>query len=72
MTLEIQYRIKNNPNYQRFLRQNSQWYKYLNRNPAYFKNFESQVKEAYSLRLSDRISSTITLEILENVMSSLK
>ncbi len=65
MTLEIQYRIKNNPNYQRFLRQNSQWYKYLNRNPAYFKNFESQVKEAYSLRLSDRISSTIkTLEIL--------
>ena len=73
MTLEIQYRIKNNPNYQRFLRQNSQWYKYRNRNPAYFKNFESQVKEAYSLRLSDRISSTIkTLEILENVMSSLK
>ncbi len=73
MTLEIQYKIKNNPNYQRFLRQNSQWYKYLNRNPANFKSFEAQVKEAYSLRLSDRISSTIkTLEILENVMSSLK
>lgn len=73
MTLETQYKIRNNPNYQRFLRQNSQWYKYLNRNPASFKAFENTVKEAYSLRLSDRISSAMrTIELLENVFSSLK
>lgn len=73
MTLETQYKIKSNPNYVKYLRQNSQWYKYLNRNPSYFKNFENTVKEAYSLRLTDRISSAMkTLELLENVMSSLK
>jgi hypothetical protein len=73
MTLDIQYKIKSNPNYLRFLRENSQWYKYLNRDRKYFKDFEEAMKETYSLRLSDRISSTIkTLELLENVISSLK
>ena len=36
MDLYLQYKIKSNPNYIRFLRENSNWYKYLNRNPIYF------------------------------------
>jgi hypothetical protein len=73
MSLEIQYRLKNDANYLNYLHQNSQWYKYLNRNPNYFKQFEEEAKENMSLRLSDKISSTLkTIELLENVVSSLK
>lgn len=73
MSLEIQYRLKNDQNYLRYLRQNSQWYKYLNRNQVYFKQFENEAREKMSLRLSDRISSALsTIELIENVVSSLK
>ena len=30
MTLELQFKIKNNPYYARYLRENSNWYKILN------------------------------------------
>lgn len=37
MTLDIQYNIRNNPNYLKYIRENSHWYKILNRNPEMFK-----------------------------------
>ena len=39
MTLDIQFKIKNNANYLRYLRENSFWYKELNRNPENYKKF---------------------------------
>ena len=36
MSLEIQFRLKNNPNYLKYLHFHSAWYKELNRNPAIF------------------------------------
>ena len=36
MNLDIQFKIKNNPNYQRYIRENSYWYKILNRTPEAF------------------------------------
>ena len=73
MTLDIQFKIKNNPNYLRYIRENSLWYKELNRNPENFKIFEEEVKEKYKLRPSDRLEKAIqTLELLQNVMSSFK
>lgn len=73
MTLEVQYKIKNNPAYLTYLRQNSQWYKYLNRSPLYFKAFEEEAKSKMSLRFSDKLSNTLkTIEILGNVVSSFK
>jgi len=73
MTLELQYKLKNNPNYLMYLRRNSAWYKYLNRNPNNFRMFEEEAKERLSLRFTDKLSNTLkTIEILENVFSSLK
>lgn len=73
MTLDIQFKIKNNPNYLRYIRENSLWYKELNRNPENFKIFEEEVKEKYKLRPSDRLEKAIqTLELLQNVMSTFK
>ena len=73
MSLDIQFKIKSNPNYIRYLRENSYWYKNLNRNPDSFIIFEQEVKERYGLRSVDKISKALqTFEILSNVISTLK
>lgn len=73
MTLEIQFKIKNNPYYTKYIRENSYWYKTLNRNPFLFKTFEEEVKTNYHLRPTDRISKALdTIELLQNVVSTLK
>ena len=73
MTLDIQFKIKNNANYLRYLRENSFWYKEQNRNPESFRIFEEEVKEKYRLRPTDRLEKALqTFEILQNVMSSFK
>ena len=72
MTLDLQYKIKENEYYLRHLRQNSHWYKLINRNPANFKAFEEEVKTVYKLTKADRISKTLdTIEMLEKVLSTL-
>ena len=55
MHIDIQYRIANNHNYKRFLEENSYWYKYLNRNRLYFKDFDNSMKKQYKLTTEDRI-----------------
>ncbi len=73
MTLELQFKIKNNPNYIRYLRENSYWYKILNRNPLMFNKFVEEVNKEYHLRTSDKISKALsTLEMLTSVVSNLK
>lgn len=62
MTLDTQFKINSNPNYQRFIRENPIWYKILNRDPLEFKNFVSEVKDKYELKVSDRIN-----KILDNI-----
>lgn len=73
MSLELQFKIKNNPNYLRYLRTHSYWYKELNRNPASFTLFEEKVKEEYRLRPTDRISKALEMfEMAQAIISSLK
>lgn len=73
MTLELQYKIKNNPHYKRFLKENSYWYKFLNRDPKSFAKFEEEVKTAYKLRPSDRISQALeAFDMVGTLLSSLK
>lgn len=73
MTLETQFKIKSNTNYVRYLRENSYWYKILNRNPAAFKQFEEEVKTKLGLRPSDRIEKAMELfSLFQNMISSLK
>ena len=55
MNLNLQYRIKSNPNYIRFLREKSLWYKYLNRSPNYFAQFENEMKVKYKLTSKDKL-----------------
>ena len=55
MNIEIQYKIKNNPNNIRYLREKSYWYKYLNRSKTYLKSFEDEMKTTYKITPEDRM-----------------
>jgi len=73
MNLDTQFKLKNNPLYIKYLRENSYWYKILNREPNSFKRFEEEVKINYKLRPEDRINQAIEyIEMLETIMSTLK
>ena len=73
MNLDTQFKIKNNPLYIKYLRENSYWYKVLNRDPNSFKFFEAEVKVNYKLKPADRISQALEyIEMIETIMSTLK
>ena len=73
MTLELQLKIKNNPNYLRYLRDHSYWYKILNRDPSQFKKFEEEVRAMYKLRVEDRIEKVMnTMDMISAIMSTWK
>ena len=56
MSLELQYRINSDPRLKQFLRENSYWYKYLNRSNTYLKPFISDMKVKYKLKTTDKIN----------------
>ncbi len=73
MTIDLQFKIKNNPYYQQYLKEHSYWYKMLNRDPSSFQTFVEEVKDAYQLRPSDRFTKMLeTFEIMQSLMSNLK
>lgn len=64
MTLDVQFKINSNINYQRFIRENPIWYKILNRDPLEFDNFVQNMKDKYGLNVSDRLN-----RMLDNISS---
>ncbi len=73
MTLETIIRLKRNPDYLRYIRENSYWYKMLNRNPNLFSQFEEEVKQTYGLRKIDKINKTLDMiEMVEKIITTMK
>lgn len=73
MTLDVQFKLKSNPIYIKYLHENSYWYKILNREPNKFNDFVEEVKVNYKLRPSDKINKALsTFEMISNVISALK
>ena len=55
MNVATQIKIRNNPYLYHYLRDNSKWYKDLNRNPESIKQMEIEMKNVYKLNLTDKI-----------------
>ena len=55
MRIDLQFKLKENPNYIKYLRENSRWYKILLRDPSQFNNFIEEVKTNYHLRPIDKV-----------------
>lgn len=56
MTLDLQLKINSDEKLKSFLRENSYWYKYLNRNPNIFPEFVEDMKKTYKLTPGDRMN----------------
>ena len=56
MTVETLIKIRNNPYYYRYLRDNSSWYKALNRDINNLKLMEEEMKKYYKLNFSDKLN----------------
>ena len=73
MTLELQFKLKSNPLFIKYLHENSYWYKILNRDPEMFNTFVEEVKKNYKLRPTDRINEALnTFEMITTIFSTLK
>ena len=73
MTYNLQNRINSDINLKRFLRENSYWYKILNRNENAFLEFVDGMKVKYKLTTSDKINRTIdNIGMLQSFLEVLK
>lgn len=72
MNYNIQFRIKSNPLYQRYIRENSYWYKILNRSPERFNDFVEEIKIRYKLRPGDKLNNVLDkIRLIQRFMSML-
>lgn len=72
MPLEIQFKLRENPLYIKYLRENNIWYKRLIRNPNLFDKFIDEMKIKYKLRPSDKIEKIVdALDIVSNLFNSM-
>lgn len=73
MQLITQYALKNDERMHKFLHENSEWYKYLNRSAANYQKFTSAMKKKYKLNPTDKISSTLdNIDLLSTVIQTIK
>ena len=56
MNLETQFKLKNNSLLQKYIRENSYWYKILNRNPELIVKMNEEMKQKYKLTTTDKIN----------------
>jgi len=59
MQLETQFKFSRNPQLKYFIRENSYWYKYLNRDSNRFDEFVEEMKITYKLTTTDKINNTL-------------
>ncbi len=55
MDVATQIKIRSNPYLYQYLRDNSSWYKALNRDPNSIREMEAEMKNVYKLNLTDKI-----------------
>lgn len=73
MTYNLQNKINSDINLKRFLRENSYWYKILNRNENAFNDFINEMKVKYKLTTTDKINRTIDgIGMLQSFLEVLK
>ena len=73
MTYNLQNRINSDINLKKFLRENSYWYKALNRNENVYLEFVNDMKVKYKLTTTDRINKTIdSIGMIQSFLEVLK
>ena len=73
MQVETKLKIRENYYLYQYLREDSSWYKYLNRDPLIIKNMEDVAKKYYKLRGVDKLENVMdTINLVETFLEVLK
>ena len=73
MIIDLQNKINSDNNLKRFLYEESYWYKYLNRDPKYYRDFVNSMKDKYKLNTSDKINKMLNnITMLQTFLDVLK
>ena len=73
MIIDLQNRIYSDNNLKRYLYEESYWYKYLNRDPGYYKEFVRSMKDKYKLNASDKLNNMLNnINMLQAFLDVLK
>ena len=66
-------KIKNNPKMYDILKHNSYYIKELNRDPNFYKKFQSLMKDKYKIRITDKINDALdNIDLISNVFDALQ
>ena len=70
MKYEVLEKLKKDEKYLKFLRQNSNWYKQLNRDPNSYNEFVKEMKVKYKLRTIDKIDNFVdTVDLVTKIIN---
>ncbi len=73
MRLDVLFKIRSDPNLYRYLKENSYWYKYLNRDPSSIRIMEEEMKKKYKLTTADKINNLSSkLNLLNSFIEIMK
>lgn len=73
MTIDTLIQIRNNPYIYNYLRENSSWYKALNRDINNLKLMEKEMKDYYKLNFTDKLNELNNkLVLLNNIIDIMK
>ena len=73
MQVETQIKIKSNSNLYRYLRENSYWYKMLNRDSSAVFALEEEMKEKYKMTAADKIENIAhTVSLLKTFLEVMR
>ena len=71
MKTQVLNKLKEDEKFLKFLRENSNWYKELNRNPLNVDIFIKKMKEKYKLRTIDRIDSVVdSVDLITKIINA--
>lgn len=73
MEIDLQYKIKNTRNYYKYLKENSWWFKDLNRDKNNFTKFNEYIKNKYELKVTDKLSNMIdNIDLISTLLNTIK
>lgn len=73
MDLHTQFKLLSDDLAHQYIRQNSYWYKRLNRNPLLYESMIDEMKDKYKLKLEDKIENfSEKLRMVEMFMNVLR
>ena len=71
MKYEVLEKLKKDEKYLKFLRQNSNWYKQLNRGPSSYDLFVREMKKKYKLRTIDKVDNFVDgVDLVTKIISA--